>query len=362
MKGKKNRGGFYTKQIVVLFILIIVLLICTLGYHTIYRIDVRKPPILLEKCKNVNKIQLIKTIEILRSDKKTEYFKYLSDLKSTKRNKARIAHGQCVPPVKDKGNSNETQFILLTNFIPYFEKAHRDNNLILQTRPATDEEIDARLYELVTTLEGNLKHAHIKTVYVFVNTVAAVKYLHWLNLSHSKNLVIQHEVMQYTFKTFVQYFSDCLQDELVIIGQQDILLGKGWDKVSYKIMSENRLMYALTRHPAFQSSCYYTTEASANCKSGKYFGSHDVFAYHVKNLFSPKLLALLDIQQNKFGMENVFIWVFIEKLKYTVTNPCSILYAHHQHCVPLRAKNKNRARVNNATTTGLAVFTDKLTP
>lgn len=91
-------------------------------------------------------------------------------------------------------------------------------------------------------------------------------------------------------------------------------------------------------------------------------GSHDVFAYHVKDIFTQDILKILDIEQNKFGLENYFIWVFQNKLKFKVLNPCLTLYTHHQHCVPLRAKSTTRKRMNNGTTTGLAGFTDKLTP
>lgn len=361
---KHNSKYCSSNQLVAAFIIILILPMYTFLIYISGLIDIIKKPAQfeVESPKNVIKVELMRTIEILRPDKKIEYFKYLSNLPSSQKNHARIGHGQCLPLLKSNKTSNETQFILLTDFIPYFEEAHRNNSLISQQRPPTDEEIEARLYELVETLNGNLKHANIKAVYVFVNTVTAVEYLHSLSLSNSKNLVIQHEFVQHTFKTLVQYASECLQDQLVIIGQQDILFGKGWDKVSHKVMSERRLMYALTRQPAYQSNCYYGGKGSLNCKNNNYMGSHDVFAYHVKGFFTPKLLELLDMEQNKYGAENVFIWAFKEKLKYNVTNPCSILYTHHQHCVPLRAKDKNRARVNKANTTGMASFTDKLVP
>lgn len=298
------------------------------------------------------------TIEL--PNNKVEYFNYLSNLTSNKRNKAQIAYGQCVDVEGMKLQKNKDRMILMTDFIPYFEKVHRDKSVISKKRPPTDDEIDARLYELVKTLQGNLNHEKIKSVFVFVDSVKAVKYLSNLNLSKSENLVIHHLAKQHTIKSFFEYAEKCFMDQIVIFGQQDILFGKGWDAVNHKLMSEKRIMYVLTRQPAFNSNCYNTWFSTPNCKTTKYVGSHDVFVYHVKGIITPDILKTLDFEQNKYGIENFIIWLFRAKLQYEVTNPCLLLYIHHQHCVPLRAKDTTRERVNNATTTGLAEFTDKL--
>ncbi|XP_057297335.1 uncharacterized protein LOC130626949 [Hydractinia symbiolongicarpus] len=302
----------------------------------------------------------IHTITIELPNNKVEYFHYLPNLRKDKRNMARIAYGECVSFEGMKVHKNNNQMILMTDFIPYFEKFHRDKSVISKKRPPTDEEIDARLYELVETLQGNLNHENIKSVFVFVDSNQAVEYLNSLNLMKSKNLVIHHLSKQHTIKSLFEYAEKCFMDEIVIFGQQDILFGKGWDLVNYKVMSEKRIMYALTRQPAYNSNCYNTWVSTPNCKTTRYLGSHDVFVYHVKGIFTPAILKTLDFEQNKYGIENFIIWLFRDKLQYEVTNPCLVLNIHHQHCVPLRAKETTRERVNNATTTGMAEFPAKL--
>ncbi len=39
-------------------------------------------------------------------------------------------------------------------------------------------------------------------------------------------------------------------------------------------------------------------------------------------------------------MEHILVWMFRKKMGYTVLNPCLTLIVHHQHCVPLREKNR----------------------
>lgn len=192
----------------------------------------------------------LRSIAIDLPGKKIEYFKYLPNLTLNKKNKAKIGHGECIPPAKME-NPKKMKMILMTDFIPYFEKVHRDKSEISGSRPPTDDEIDARLYEVVETLQLNLNHEHIQAIYVFVDSLTAVDYLSSLNLINSENLVIQHLPKQHTIKTYVEFAAGCFMDRIVVIGQQDILFGKGWDQVSYKVLSESRLMYALTRQPAY---------------------------------------------------------------------------------------------------------------
>lgn len=99
----------------------------------------------------------IRTILLDLPDGEKEYYKYLPNLRTGRKNDALIAHGECVAlKKKKKEKSNQTRMILLTDFIPYVEKVHRDKSLIANKRSPTDEEIDARLFELVETLQGNV--------------------------------------------------------------------------------------------------------------------------------------------------------------------------------------------------------------
>lgn len=303
----------------------------------------------------------------LKKSNDTEFFHFVVNKKYKDRtNNARFSSNrECFEHVGST-NPSRTQIVLITNFILYFDKIHREKNLMYHKLPPTDKEIEARMFELVETLQHNLNHPNIKSIHVFVETMSAVNYLRSLVLANSHKMVIQYSAKQYTFKTLIVYSTQCFMDELVMIGQQDILFGQGWDLVSYKIMSENRLMYALSRKPAYKSNCFYTLKASycdrENLKDNAYIGAHDVFAFHVKKIFTPSIIEMFNFEQNKFGAENLLIWLFKKKLGYKVTNPCLTLYIHHQHCIPIRSMSKTRKRVNNATTSGMAGYTDKLTP
>lgn len=301
---------------------------------------------------NKDSIQL----EVSNNKKETFSYKVISMLNNSKKNDAEVSLHKCAISSTKKSNANDG-LILLTNFIPLYEQKYKKIRYMYDTRPPTEKEINARLSEFLDTLQCNMNHAAIKTIYVFVETKSTLEYIHSLDLQNSHKLVIQLSNETVTLKTYLTYAPKCLLNKVIIIGHQDIVFGRGWGSINFNIMSSKRLLYAITRQPSL-SGCYYS-KLSANCgPSSEYLGSHDVFVFYVRDIFTSEVLALMEMKQYLNGIENILIWVFKEKLKYTVLNPCKVLYAHHQHCVPLR--DIKRKRLNSKKNTGTATFSDKL--
>ena len=296
------------------------------------------------------------TIEFLNlsiSVNKSEYFYY----KKIRRigeltNKARIGEGNCFP--ERKSNNSKLEMIFVTNYIPVDILRHKHS--IYGSRPATHNEEEARISEITSTFQANLNHPHLKTLYIFVEFYESMVFLHKLNFNNSENLVIQWINKTITVIETMRYISKCFQGHIVAMIHQDNRIGKGFEKVNPNVLINNKLMYALTRHPAYET-CYHSLN-SKHCREA-YVGSHDAFIFHVK-VFAESYLEIIHVtraENNENGMENIFMWMFRQKLGYRVINPCLVLNVHHEHCVPIR--KTTRRRLNNEHS-ALAKFTDRL--
>ena len=183
-------------------------------------------------------------------------------------------------------------------------------------------------------------------------------FLHELNFNNSENLVIQWIKTTITVIDTMRYISKCFQGHIVAMIHQDNRIGKGFEKVNPNVLINNKLMYALTRQPAYET-CYHSSN-SKNCREA-YVGSHDAFIFHVKEFAESYLEIIIIIvtraENNENGMENILIWMFRKKLGYRVINPCLVLHVHHEHCLPIR--KTTRRRLNNEHSE-LANFTDRL--
>ena len=284
-----------------------------------------------------------------------EYFYYVKIPRMGElTNKARIGEGNCFP--ERKSNNSKLEMIFVTNYIPVDILRHKHS--IYGSRPATHEEEEARIAEITSTFQANLNHPHLKTLYIFVEFYESMVFLHKLNFNNSENLVIQWINKTITVIDTMMYISKCFQGHIVAMIHQDNRIGKGFEKVNPNVLINNKLMYALTRHPAYEL-CYHSW-SSASCRTYKVFvGSHDTFIFHVKE-FAENDLEFINVtkaENNEAGMENIFIWMFRKKLGYRVINPCLVLKVHHEHCVPIR--KTTRRRLNNEHSE-FATFTDRL--
>ena len=269
-------------------------------------------------------------------------------------NKARIGKGKCFP--ERKSINSKLEMIFVTNYIPVDILRHKHS--IYGSRPATYEEEESRIAEITSTFQANLNHPHLKTLYIFVEYYQSMVFLHTLNFTKSENLVIQWINKTITVKDTMVYISKCLQGQIVAMIHQDNRIGTGFEKVNPNVLINNKLMYALTRHPAYEI-CYFSW-SNAICDNNKVFvGSHDVFIFYVKEFAENdlRIINVTKVESNEAGMENLLVWMFRKKLGYKVINPCLVLYVHHEHCVPIR--KTTRRRLNNLHSES-AKFTDRL--
>ena len=249
------------------------------------------------------------------------------------------------------------KFHVVTNFI-HFGHGNYRSKLSYGYGVLTDDVLHARVMEVVDCIQDNLLHPLIKKVHVLVREREAVNFLKRINLISGEKMIIQLTDEPVTMKQQLQYASNCLKNEIVAISHQDNKFGQGWEKLKPEILLTKKIVYALTRHTALNIACQ-GSDGSPNCNPGsRYVESHDTFVFGVTSKFMPSELRIFDsVTPNLNGMENVLIWSF-QKLGYKVMNPCRLLHVHHQHCVKVR--ERGRKRINNASTTGLSSFTDKL--
>ena len=152
------------------------------------------------------------------------------------------------------------------------------------------------------------------------------------------------------------YISQNLVNKDVVFTNADIYIGGGFDRVDPMVLSQQNIMYALTRHvdKEQKEKCDLTNL----CTEKHYIGSHDMFLFHLTEPIPENALKHLEKGLISLGMENVFLWVFQNLLNYCTLNPCTILEMFHVHCSQVR--NNKGKRVNYPGYSGRAPFTKKL--
>ena len=268
-------------------------------------------------------------------------------------NNARIGHATCLPE-KQSNNSDKLEIIAVSNYTPVDLLRHKHK--IYNSREATDEEEEARISEIISNFQWNLNHPYLKALYIFVEFQQSMDYLRSLNLKNSEKLVIQWENKTITLANTLKYIHKCLQGHIVSMMHQDNRFGAGFDKLHPSTLIDNKLMYALTRQPAYESYCFYSWE-HAHCERNKGVWSQDAFIFHVKDFSQDSFNEMVDAGGNEFGIEDLLILMFRKKLGYKVINPCLVLHVHHEHCVPIRTASVRRFKSKEPVT---ADVTDKL--
>ena len=257
---------------------------------------------------------------------------------------------------RDALRRNDTGlFHVVTNFVPFNSEDLR-KNLRINDKLPTDQQVEARMAEVLECLQRNLNNSLIAFVHVLAFHEEAITYLQSLELRNSQKLVIHKNDRWPTMLDQIMYASNYLQGKIAVISHQDNYLGEGWDKVDGTVLKKERLMYALTRHPS-PSKCKETVN-SAHCEEGFFMGSHDVFVFYVNGIIDSQELVEMDVTPNIFGMENRLLWIFQSKLKYRILNPCKVLVVHHNHCVGMR--ETGRKRIYDGAKFLMVSFTDKL--
>ena len=267
-----------------------------------------------------------------------------------------------IPPTIASTNTGVLQidgvgmFHIVTNFVPFNSKTLR-KNLRVDGKPPTDQQLEARMVEILECLQRNLNNSKIANVHVLVFSEETITYLQSLELDNARKLIIYKNNNWPTMLDQLMYASKYLQGKTVIMCHQDNYIGEGWEKVNHTVLKRERLMYTLTRHPS-PSKCKGTTTSFHCGEAFRYVGSHDAFVFYVNETIDRQKLVELDVTPNINGMENVLMWIFKTRLSYKILNPCKVLVVYHEHCLSIR--EIGRRRINIGGKSALASFTNQL--
>ena len=239
-----------------------------------------------------------------------------------------------VATVESKIHNNQLTATFPSNHGLHFVTYH--HSITLTSQKEAIPKINDRVKEEMYVLRKNLQHPLVTSMHV----IAANKTL--LEKALRKEGVGDDKVSIYdngrppTMKEVFQYVSDHLTNKIVVVSNGDIYLGSGFDRLNYTTMTEQRIMYALTRHHAPVSNC---TEGGALC-SLPYYGSHDAFVFILHEPIPNDVLDELNYQLGSPGSENRLMWAFQTKLNYCLLNPCIVLKTYHFHCSGVRTSHE----------------------
>ena len=271
----------------------------------------------------------------------------ISDTRNEARISERWSHKKLI--FNDQGKFHIVTNIVLSTHLYYSKSLLYKGSLI-----PTSVQLKERQMEIEEALQRNLNNERIAAVHVLYEHPEIHIHLLHLQLANSSKLVLHLTNSDPTLAMTLEYIQTYLMNKTVILMNQDIYLGEGWDRISISTLRSNKLMYALTRHLPRQSC-----PRSASCdEKAEYVGSHDVFVFHVAANFTMEMLMGLDFGQNGAGMENVLMWYFEKHMGYRLLNPCKIVYVYHNHCVPVRFAHYTR--YNNKGKSSIAHFSSKL--
>lgn len=250
---------------------------------------------------------------------------------------------------------------LITGFIDFFRNKRYRQSIGDLARDSKENIgfIEARQMEVIDVLQSNLLHPVINRIHVIVWDKETALYLKFLALLNSHKLILRVIGKDVGLKEQLLYASECLPDRLIAITNQDNKIGTGWDNNEYKrILMENDIMYALTRHNPPRTNCTWL-HVEPSCDDGvNYRGCHDTFVLRAKR-WRPSVFKEIDkVTPDVHGMETLFIWFFHNRLKYRVINPCKKLFVYHHHCVAIRGIHRAKRVDINGKSMG-AGFTDR---
>ena len=307
------------------FTLLIILILCT-SYWISWRIKSITSPCLTMR--------------------KSFYIINTSDTRNEARISERWSHQKLI--FNDEGKFHIVTNIVLTTHLYYSSALLYKGSTI-----PTSVQLKERQMEIEEALQRNLNNERIAAVHVLYEHPEIHIHLLHLQLENSSKLVLHLTNSDPTLAMNLKYIQTYLMNKTVILMNQDIYLGEGWNKISISTLRSSKLMYALTRHLPIQS-CPRT----ASCdEKAEYVGSHDVFVFYVAANFSMEMLMGLEFGQNGAGMENVLMWYFENLMGYRLLNPCKIVYVYHNHCVPIRFAHYTRY---NHKKSSLAPFSSRL--
>jgi len=197
-----------------------------------------------------------------------------------------------------------------------------------------------RNLELEKTLMKNIESVFIQRIHLFVDNDAS---RHKLNDKFcSDKIVIVRIGPQPLYADMFIYANTLPPGTLCIISNSDIWI-KSIENVSLLsyLQQKEALMYAITRYEHDMTCPLIDT----------YRGSHDAFIFKLP--INESIIKHIKFPQNVWGSENVLLYE-VNKLKYTILNPCKQIQIVHEH--KSNERNPGRERINYGDIDGDGVF------
>ncbi|XP_046864072.1 uncharacterized protein LOC124457991 [Xenia sp. Carnegie-2017] len=224
------------------------------------------------------------------------------------------------------------QLHLVTNypiiFLPPWSRNQSENDL---------SRLKERQEEIEETLQRNLNHPFVKNVHVLVNQGSAEKRLNHLGVRNKHKLVICYYEGMPSYRHFLKYVSQRLQNKIIAITNMDVYLGEGFEKLNVTFLTKHNIAYVLTRSGKIEKRC--NMSHGIVCER-RYVGSHDTYIMNLTNAISDEVLEIMKMDMNIGGIDNRLLWVLKKKMNKKLLNPCHFLKTYHNHCVAIRGSKR----------------------
>ena len=147
-------------------------------------------------------------------------------------------------------------------------------------------------------------------------------------------LVFQMLGRRIRYKDAFLYASKNLIGKTAIIMNADCYVDKGFELLDENILSNNKTMYALTRHGPPVNSGLCVAPDHFKCDPGyRYRGSHDAWVFRLMAPLPDEVLNNTDYLPHLEGIEQVLMFHLRTSGGFTIKNPCKILQIVHYHCI-----------------------------
>lgn len=147
---------------------------------------------------------------------------------------------------------------LVTNFFPIsLVKGHLKilkknavawGDVLKLDRAGQKELFQQRDRELLDVLQMNLNNPVVLAVHIIYQHEQVVQHISNQKLLRTHKLVFHHISNNPTYEDAVIYIGRFLKNQLVVLANQDVYLGQGWNYLDHEKINEKNIMYALTRH------------------------------------------------------------------------------------------------------------------
>lgn len=249
----------------------------------------------------------------------------------------------------------DSRFHIVQNYLLYIDSNMKEG----ETKDSQYRQ--NRQNELIYTLKANLNNPMIASVNILYTHKPLIPHLQKLNLSNGDKLKTHYYNDTPNIQDMLIFIETSLQNKFVMLSNQDIEIGDGWNQLDLKKFRDHRMFYAMTRHVREQHmkdpDCY--ARENFHCHADdKDIGAYDTFVFYMEGRVPAEMKAEMNYTQGTFGMENVIVWYAKNVWEYNVLNPCRTLKIYHIDCRHIDMKKRDRQPRDDHI--GRAAFTDQL--